>query len=200
VIPPDSPFAQFAQEWAEEEQEEDEPLGRVRGSKWRASPNTPSLKHHERKCCICRHPDREAIEDDFMNWDSPHEIYKGYDLPSRSAVYRHAHASGLFPLRKRNLRFVLERVLDQVNTVDITAMSIVHAVKLYARITDDGTLLGPPKAASSGAPQDHSKPSKMRATAHGSKLRSAKPPRRHKMRNSNRDKIIRNRLKSRAAR
>ena len=124
-----------------------------------------------------------------MNWNSPHEIYRDYHLPSRSAVYRHAHACGLFPLRKRNLRFVLERVLDQVNTVDITAMSIVHAAKLYARITDEGTLLDPPKVSLSAARTNSAKPSRKRTTLQHLKRKSGRVSRPRKKSGSNRNTL-----------
>jgi hypothetical protein len=62
----------------------------------------------EHGCKICSHIHREEIERDFMSWKSPALIAKNYGLKDRSSVYRHAHALGLFPRRRRNVRAALE--------------------------------------------------------------------------------------------
>jgi type IV secretory pathway VirB10-like protein len=33
-------------------------------------------KRHERRCLICRHPEREEIEDEFIQWQHPYDIGK----------------------------------------------------------------------------------------------------------------------------
>jgi hypothetical protein len=63
-----------------------------------------NLERHERYCKICRHEQREAIEQDFIAWHSPEEIARDYRLADRRGVYRHAHATGLFEKRDRNIR------------------------------------------------------------------------------------------------
>ena len=81
----------------------------------------PSIERHSRKCAICTHPDRQAIDEAFLhrsrrdrtrgwarvwaddsaqqNVDSAQrnivQIVKAYNLPSLSSLYRHAHATGL---------------------------------------------------------------------------------------------------------
>ena len=56
---------------------------------------TPSTERHSRKCAICTHPDRQAIEEAFLQQSPNHNIVKDYNLPSLSSLYRHAHATGL---------------------------------------------------------------------------------------------------------
>jgi hypothetical protein len=34
----------------------------------------PELSRHQRKCCVCRHAERDAIEEAFIHWQSPNEI------------------------------------------------------------------------------------------------------------------------------
>ena len=58
-----------------------------------------SLSYHERNCTICRHPDRDAIEEAFLQWRSVSNIRHEFHLPSRTSLYRHAHALGLFARR-----------------------------------------------------------------------------------------------------
>ncbi len=84
-------------------------------------PETP-LQRHERKCVICHHPERETIEEFFVRWQQPHRMAQEYDLPVRS-LYRHAHATGLFAARRRNLRSVLEYILEDASVTQVTGDS-----------------------------------------------------------------------------
>ena len=97
-----------------------------------------SLGRHEKLCTICKHRKREEIENDFVNWHSPAEIAKTYDLPDRSTVYRHAHALDLFAKRRRNIRAALEGIIERAAEVEITAASVVAAVQAYAKINAAG--------------------------------------------------------------
>ena len=66
-------------------------------------PDTPtSLGRHERKCTICEHPDRKAIEQEFLRWYAPQHIAQDHDIPYASAIYRHAHVRQ--PQRRRENR------------------------------------------------------------------------------------------------
>jgi len=111
-------------------------------------PNAPSPEtiesYHQRNCKICRHPDRPAIEFDFVHWRSPQYIAKEYNFSWRS-LYRHAHAAGLFRERRRNLRSNLEIYLEGVGEVPLTPDGLVRAIQLYARIREDGELIEQPK-------------------------------------------------------
>jgi hypothetical protein len=124
-------------------------------TKRQPSPATPDLPpitptslaraRHQRICTICHHEDRYWIEQDFLHWVSPPEIARHYELPDRFTVYRHAHALGLFALRKRKLRSALEFVIESADGVQPTAAGLVCAIRAYARITDDGEWIDTPK-------------------------------------------------------
>lgn len=77
------------------------------------NPDPSALERHSRKCAICTHPDRQAIDEAFLHlprrvWadDSAQrnivDIVKDYNLPSPSPLYRHAHATGLWQARNSN--------------------------------------------------------------------------------------------------
>ena len=95
------------------------------------------VSHHERRCSVCRHPDCEAIEEEFVHWHSLAAIEHGYRIDRRS-VYRHAHAFGLFEIRAANIRFALGHLISQAQGFDPTADSIVRAVHAFARINSSG--------------------------------------------------------------
>jgi hypothetical protein len=60
-------------------------------------PDLPSsIERHSRKCAICTHPAREAIDQAFLHRPRHPNIVKDYNLPSLSSLYRHAHATGLW--------------------------------------------------------------------------------------------------------
>ena len=61
----------------------------------------PDFSRHARRCCICSHPDRDAIEGDFIRWHSVELIAREYKIATRKSIYRHAHCTGLFAWRAR---------------------------------------------------------------------------------------------------
>ena len=97
-----------------------------------------SLGRHRRNCKICIHEKCVDIEADFVNWKSPAAIAKDFKLKSRMNVYRHAHALGLFEKRRRNLRAVLERIIERVDEVEVNASAIISAVQALAKINIQG--------------------------------------------------------------
>jgi hypothetical protein len=102
---------------------------------------------HARKCRICNHPQRKAIEHDFLRWARSHEIVHRYSLDDpaqptgrgRLSLYRHARAAGLFRRRGRNLRSALGHIIERAEEAEISATAIVQAVKLYSQIKQDGS-------------------------------------------------------------
>lgn len=105
-----------------------------------------SLGRHARKCCICNHPDRETIDDEFIRWRDADSIRCEYFLPDRSCLYRHAKALGLIARRRRNLRGVAERILEHVDNASTTAAAaVLRAMRLFAHISENGEWLEPPK-------------------------------------------------------
>jgi hypothetical protein len=99
---------------------------------------SPHPARHSRKCVICQHPDREALESDFVHWTSPEQIVRDYNLWDRQVLYRHARATGLHEIRHQNLRLTLEPILESAAYVRVTASDIIEAARAYSRIDKTG--------------------------------------------------------------
>ena len=97
-----------------------------------------SLGRHERKCTVCNHPDRDVIEQEFLRWYVPADIARDHDIPYASAIYRHAHATGLFERRHHTIRVALEPLIEQATHVEATADSTIRAVRAYAHLDSAG--------------------------------------------------------------
>ncbi|MFZ0638358.1 MAG: hypothetical protein WAN10_10990 [Candidatus Acidiferrales bacterium] len=110
--------------------------------------SAPDFERHCRKCKICNHPDRETIEELFINWHTPQSIrsefaiYHPFDW---CAVYRHARAVGLYAKRSNNLRAVLDLLLEGVTNVSPTAHGIIAAVRAYSCLTEANQWVEPEK-------------------------------------------------------
>ncbi len=103
----------------------------------RVQTSETSLSHHERHCSICNHEDREAIDEEFVNWFNPEGIADCYDVEWR-AIYRHAHATGLFTLRERNLRGALGHIVEQASSATPTIGGVLRAIRAYSCLDRDG--------------------------------------------------------------
>jgi hypothetical protein len=103
------------------------------------------LARHRRRCAVCHHPDCELIEEHFLSWHRPLDISVDFQLTDRSAIYRHAHAFGLFDRRRRNIRSVTEQILEKVDGVRVTAHSVLQALRAFTQITEDGQWIEPPR-------------------------------------------------------
>lgn len=101
------------------------------------------LSHHQRKCAICRHPERDTIEEMFVHWHSSSSIHRRFMLRDRSTIYDHAHATGLFAKRRRNLRYALEHMIERADECDISSHGVVAAIKAYASLTASGEWIEP---------------------------------------------------------
>jgi len=103
------------------------------------------LAHHERRCSICHHPGREAIEEAFLQWRRVKNIdfdFKPEGGPT--AIYRHARAFNLFKQRNLHLRTALEFVIERAENVVPTAEGLVKAIHAYTRINDQGQWIDTP--------------------------------------------------------
>ena len=89
-----------------------------------------SLSHHRRRCTVCRHREREAIEEKFIEWAYPRELIEQYGF-SRAALYRHAKACGLYYRRYGGHIHVLEKLLERAGDATITSHAVVQAVRAY---------------------------------------------------------------------
>jgi hypothetical protein len=102
-----------------------------------------SLERHQRKCVICAHPEREAIEELFLHWHSPRNTACDFGVPVR-ALYSHAHATGLYLCRQDNLRAVLDRILERADRATVSNDGIIRAVRAYTCLTSDNKWVEPP--------------------------------------------------------
>ncbi|HXQ26973.1 MAG TPA: hypothetical protein VN822_11235 [Candidatus Acidoferrales bacterium] len=104
----------------------------------------PEESHHARRCSICSHPARDVIEEAFLQWRNVSDIKYEFHLPSRTTVYSHAHATGLFERRRKNLRAALELIIEEADRVSPTADSIIRAVHALTKINDAGEWIESP--------------------------------------------------------
>jgi hypothetical protein len=102
------------------------------------------LDRHSRKCQVCRHPERQAIEEQFSHWLRPSNIARLYDLDWR-ALYRHAHAVGLFDQRRHNMRSIMENILERGAEAPVTADALLRTYRAYTTLGDDGKWVEPAK-------------------------------------------------------
>jgi hypothetical protein len=106
----------------------------------------PDFARHARRCCICTHPDRDAIEGDFIRWRSPELIAREYQIASRNSIYRHAHCTGLFAWRRQELGRVLEGVLENAEHVPLASSDVlIRAARIYAHLDEHGAWFEPPR-------------------------------------------------------
>jgi len=107
----------------------------------------PDFNRHARRCIICSHPDRDAIEGDFIRWASPTRLARDYHIADRVSLYRHAHATGLFARRRREFARVLEDILECVEhtSLEKTSDVIIRAARVYAHLDENGQWFEPPR-------------------------------------------------------
>src|SRR6266576_1916327 len=92
---------------------------------------------HEAQCSICKHTQREEIEQDFLTWKSPDKIAETFEI-CRDSIYRHARAFDLLEPRRRNVRFALERIIERAGDVEVNANAVVSAVATYSKLNGSG--------------------------------------------------------------
>jgi hypothetical protein len=102
------------------------------------------VSYHQRRCTICNHPQCYYIELDFLDWRSPAAIAKRYGIRDRASLYRHAHATGLFAYRRRNIAMALDNIIERADEVKITGSAVIRAVRARTRISDEGEWVDPP--------------------------------------------------------
>jgi hypothetical protein len=107
----------------------------------------PDFNRHARRCCICSHPDRDAIEGEFIRWASPSRLARDYQIADRVSLYRHAHATGLYARRRREFARVLEDILECVEhtSLEDTSDVIIRAARVYAHLDENGKWFEPPR-------------------------------------------------------
>ena len=130
---------------------------RVRAPQPEIPANESRLERHQRCCAICNHDEREEINQEFLDWIHPDDIESHYDVDWR-ALYRHAHATGLFAARQRNLRAALGHIIEKACWVDPTVDGLLRAMRAYSSLDREGRWTEIPThvVVSSGAQLAHS--------------------------------------------
>jgi hypothetical protein len=110
-----------------------------------------SLPRHRRKCVVCRHPDREAIEAEYLHWQSVWDISQDYKIADYRSIHRHARAYGLVRHRRENILSALDTIVERSAEARVTADSVIRAIRAYSCITESGRWVEPPPASSSAS-------------------------------------------------
>jgi hypothetical protein len=103
------------------------------------------LERHRRRCIVCHHPEREAIEEEFFHWRNVWEIGRQYQLVDYRTIYRHARATGLNLERRENLHSALDCIVEWSEDVRPTGDVILRAMRAYSCIDSHGRWTDPPK-------------------------------------------------------
>jgi hypothetical protein len=102
----------------------------------------PVQDRHQRKCAVCRHPDRDEIEEEFIHWHDVWHLAKKYNIQDYRSIYRHARVFGLIERRRENRRYMLDRVLESFPS-STNANSVIQAIRAYSCLTDDNRWVEP---------------------------------------------------------
>jgi hypothetical protein len=117
----------------------------------RVGVNETSAERHARLCTVCKHTDRDEIEQEFLSWIHPESTAHEYGIEWR-AIYRHAHATNLFPARERNLRFALGRMVELSSRVIPTMDGMLRTIRAFSSLDRNGRWKSPPTWWSRAAP------------------------------------------------
>jgi hypothetical protein len=97
-----------------------------------------AVAKHASRCTVCSHPERDLIEQLFVDWFSVASIRREFGLRYRTAIYRHAKAFGLFERRARNVRFALGSIIEKIQSIEPTADTVLRAIHALAHINHQG--------------------------------------------------------------
>lgn len=96
-----------------------------------------NLGRHQAQCTICLSPNRQQIDEDWINWHHPGHFKDAFGV-SRDTLYRHAHATGLFSKRRKNVSMVLEKMIERVDWAPVSGSVILSAIKVLEKINRAG--------------------------------------------------------------
>ena len=118
------------------------PLNRILTENTEDPAKLPDIERHSRKCQVCTHPNREAIEKAFVHWRRPTLISQINKL-SGDSLYRHARAFNLFARRRSNVRSLLENIMERGIETEITGDTMLRAIRSYVCLSDDNRWVEP---------------------------------------------------------
>ena len=90
-------------------------------------------------------PRREAIDEAFLHWCRNDLILKEFSIPNLSSLYRHAHACGLWNLRRSHIRHALDRIIEHAGECRPSGNAVIRAIEISCRFDQDGRYVVPQK-------------------------------------------------------
>ena len=107
------------------------------------NPAPADPERHARKCAICRHKDRHAIDAAFIHWHRPARLAGVFNIKERG-IYRHAHALSLFAARRKRIPHAVQ-FLIKCSATEPRPADILRATLIHACASSPGRYLNPPR-------------------------------------------------------
>jgi len=96
------------------------------------------LARHQNFCAVCHHPQRDAIEREFVEWTPTSRIAREFHI-NRKSLPRHAYITGLVAKRDRNLKVALAKlILVGMTARKVSPAVTVQAIAVYSRLNARG--------------------------------------------------------------
>jgi hypothetical protein len=100
--------------------------------------NKPGISHegkvnlgrHQSQCTVCSHPQRQEIEEEWVNWGNTTLLADRSGL-SRDSLYRHMRATNADIKRQKNIKGALERMIERLDMASLSGSTIMAALKAY---------------------------------------------------------------------
>ena len=102
------------------------------------------LRRHRAACSICYHPDREAIEEEYLHWHDVWKISRQYQIEDYRSIHRHARAYGLVAARRENMLAALDNLVERSAGASVRGDTVIRAIRAYSCISDSGEWAEPP--------------------------------------------------------
>jgi hypothetical protein len=102
------------------------------------------LRRHRAACSICYHPDREAIEEEYLHWHDVWKISRQYQIDDYRSIHRHARAYGLVAARRENMLAALDNLVERSAGASVRGDTVIRAIRAYSCISDSGEWAEPP--------------------------------------------------------
>lgn len=95
-----------------------------------------NCEHNEKKCSICKCPNKKWVELDFLNWLSPDQIIERHPTVSRDDFFPHFYVTGLvdkkFLDKKKMCLAVITRGIELLD--HLAAKAPAEVVKLLPKM------------------------------------------------------------------